>query len=311
MKTSYTKILAVIDPGNEEQKSISRAIEIAQKSDAIVTAFLTIYDFSYEMTTMLSTEERESMRAATVNDRTKWLSELVASIPSAESVTIDVKVVWHNRPYESIIYEVIDNKYDLIVKGTHQHSALKSIIFTPTDWHLLRKSPVSVLLVKDHAWPSNGNIIAAINVGTEDNDHQSLNSVVSEHAVYFAKMLDANLHFVNSYPGTPVNIAVEMPEFDPRNYNDTVKSHHVDAMKEHADIYGIDESRCHVREGLTEDVISHVAADIDAELVVIGTVGRLGISAALIGNTAEHVIDAIKCDLLALKPEGFKSPLED
>ena len=311
MKPSYEKILAVIDPSSEEQKSLSRAIEIAQKNKASVTAFLTIYDFSYEMTTMLSAEEREMMRSATVNDRTRWLSDLVSNITPTQSVDIDVKVGWHNRPFESIIYEVIDSQYDLVVKGTHQHSALKSIIFTPPDWHLLRKSPVSVLLVKDHAWPVQGNIIAAINVGTEDTDHKSLNTLVSEHAVYFTKMLDANLHFVNSYPGTPVNIAVEMPEFDPRNYNDTVKNHHIEAMTEHAAKYAINESQCHVREGLTEDVISHVASDIDAELVVIGTVGRVGISAALIGNTAEHVIDNINCDLLALKPAGFQSPLEE
>ena len=281
MKASYEKILAVIDPNSKEQKSVSRAIEIAQKTKASVTAFLTIYDFSYEMTTMLSSEERESMREATVNDRTKWLSDVISSMQSTESVNIDVKVVWHNRPYESVIYEVIDNKYDLIVKGTHQHGTLKSIVFTPTDWHLLRKSPVSVLLVKDHAWPTQGNIIAAINVGTEDEDHRSLNTLVSEHAVYFTNMLDANLHFVNSYPGTPVNIAVEMPEFDPRNYNDTVKNHHIEAMQEHAAHYGVSESQCHVKEGLTEDVISHVAKDIDAELVVIGTVGRVGISSAI------------------------------
>ena len=307
---SYNKILAVVDPSSEEQKSISRAIEIAEKANAQVTALLCIYDFSYEMTTMLSADERETMRSAMINERTRWLSDVVANIPSAENVDLDIKVVWHNRPFESIIYEVIDHQYDLIVKGTHLHSTLKSIIFTPTDWHLLRKAPASVLLVKDHAWPANGNVLAAINVGTEDSDHQSLNTIVSEHAAYFTELLDANLHFVNSYPGTPVNIAVEMPEFDPRNYNNTVKDYHVDAMREHAETYNVHENQCHVKEGLTEDVISQVASNIDAELVVIGTVGRQGISAALIGNTAEHVIDVITCDLLALKPDGFKSPLE-
>ncbi|TDF42337.1 universal stress protein UspE [Alteromonadaceae bacterium M269] len=307
---SYNKILAVVDPSSEEQKSISRAIEIAEKAKTQVTALLCIYDFSYEMTTMLSADERETMRSAMINERTRWLSDVVANIPSADRVDLDIKVVWHNRPFESIIYEVIDHQYDLIVKGTHLHSTLKSIIFTPTDWHLLRKAPASVLLVKDHAWPANGNVLAAINVGTEDSDHQSLNTIVSEHAAYFTELLDANLHFVNSYPGTPVNIAVEMPEFDPRNYNNTVKDYHVDAMQEHAETYNVHESQCHVKEGLTEDVISQVASNIDAELVVIGTVGRQGISAALIGNTAEHVIDIITCDLLALKPDGFKSPLE-
>jgi universal stress protein E len=43
--------------------------------------------------------------------------------------------------------------------------------------------------------------------------------------------------------------------------------------------------------------------------VVIGTVGRTGLSAALVGNTAEHVIDSLDCDVLALKPDGYVSPL--
>ncbi|HBY41917.1 MAG TPA: universal stress protein UspE, partial [Alteromonas sp.] len=43
--------------------------------------------------------------------------------------------------------------------------------------------------------------------------------------------------------------------------------------------------------------------------VIIGTVGRVGISAALIGNTAEHVIDELNCDVLAIKPDGFESPV--
>lgn len=42
----------------------------------------------------------------------------------------------------------------------------------------------------------------------------------------------------------------------------------------------------------------------------MGTVGRTGLSAALIGNTAEHVIDNINCDVLALKPDGYISPLD-
>jgi universal stress protein E len=39
-------------------------------------------------------------------------------------------------------------------------------------------------------------------------------------------------------------------------------------------------------------------------MVVIGTIGRTGLSAAIIGNTAEHVIDRLDCDVLALKPDS-------
>lgn len=308
--SQYQKILAVIEPDEERQKSLARALEIAEKTGASVTAFLTIYDFSYEMTTMLSVDERETMRQAVVDDRTDWLADIVESSLGDGSISIDIKVVWHNRPYESVIYEVIDNNYDLIVKGTQQHDTLKSVIFTPTDWHLLRKAPTPVLLVKEHDWPVGGQIIAAVNVGTEDEDHASLNDTVSQAALSFAEMLSGHVNLVNSYPGTPVNIAIEIPEFDPQSYNESVKNFHMESMQKHAARYHINENNCHVKEGLPEDVLPSVANLIDAELVIIGTVGRQGISAALIGNTAEHVIDKLDCDVLALKPKGFECPIK-
>jgi universal stress protein E len=86
--------------------------------------------------------------------------------------------------------------------------------------------------------------------------------------------------------------------------------HHQQAMIAHSNEFDISVANTHVEEGLPEAVIEHVAIKIDAELVILGTIGRTGISAALIGNTAEHVIDQLNCDVLALKPDGYVSPLE-
>jgi len=308
--SSFQNILAVIDPTQEQQKSLARALELAHKTDGKVTAFLSIYDFSYDMTTMLSVEEREMMRQAVVDDRTEWVKSITENLASDDADKLDVKVVWHNRSWESIISEATLGGYDLIVKGTHQHDTLKSVIFTPTDWHLLRKSPVSVLLVKDHAWPEDGTILGAVNVGSEDEAHLSLNHKITAICKEMASLLKSHTHLVNSYPGTPINIAIEIPEFDPQTYNDSVKDHHNNCMGTLALEADIPTSHCHVKEGLPEDVIPGLANELDAELVVIGTVGRQGLSAALIGNTAEHVIDMLDCDVLALKPDGFESPVK-
>ncbi|MFS1704306.1 universal stress protein, partial [Alteromonas sp. AMM-1] len=59
---NYTHILAVVETERNSQPALSRALELAAKTGANITAFMTIYDFSYEMTTMLSGEEREAMR---------------------------------------------------------------------------------------------------------------------------------------------------------------------------------------------------------------------------------------------------------
>ncbi|GIU02502.1 universal stress protein UspE [Shewanella sp. KT0246] len=306
----YNKILVVINPMTDHQPALARAVELASKSNASITAFLTIFDFSYEMTSILSSHEREAMRQGVIDQRETWLTEAIAPYIK-NGLSIDTKVVWHNRPFESVIKYAIEQEIDLLVKSTHEHDKLKSIIFTPTDWHLLRKAPIPVLMVKDHDWPVAGKILCAVNVASEDDEHSTLNTKIIESALNLAAKFSAQIHLVNGYPGTPVNLAIELPEFDAASYNDTVRMQHEQRIQYLANSFNIPLENCHVEEGLPEDVIPELALKLDAELVILGTVGRTGFSAALIGNTAEHVIDSINCDLLAVKPEGYKSPLED
>ncbi|KPZ57588.1 universal stress protein UspE [Pseudoalteromonas sp. P1-7a] len=300
------RILAVIDPTKDDHHGLARSIDLAKKSGASITAFMTVYDFSYEMTTMLSFEEREAMRKAVIADREIWLKDIISTYPD---INITTEVVWHNRPFEAIINTVIEQEYDLVVKSTHQHGALKSVIFTPTDWHLVRKCPTPVLFVKEMAWPEQGSILAAVNAVSENDEHVALNKRIIKDAQFLCELANAKLNLVNAYPATPINIAIEIPEFNPSLYNESVKKHHIESTNELAKTFNLTNEQCFIEEGLPEDVIPDVASRLNSELVVIGTVGRTGLSAALVGNTAEHVIDSLDCDVLALKPDGYVSPL--
>ena len=305
----YQKLLVVIDPTTDEQAALARAVELAERSQASITVFLSIFDLSYEMTSILSSQEREAMRQGVIDQRTAWLQDIITPYQS-RGIDIQSRVIWHNRPFESIIQYAIEGDYHLIVKATHEHDKLKAVIFTPTDWHLLRKAPMPVLMVKEHDWSKNGKILCAVNVATEDADHDSLNEKIIKHGLDLAKKFNAELHLVNGYPGTPVNLAIELPDFDANNFTASVRMQHEQRVSYLAESFGISPENCHVKEGLPEDVIPELAAELDVELVILGTIGRTALSAALIGNTAEHVIDSLNCDLLAIKPAGYKSPLE-
>lgn len=304
---NYQNILVVIDPNSEQQKALQRAVELAQKTNAKITALLCVYDFSYQMTTMLSKDERELMRTSVIEGSLTWLTSIVNKTTNKQ---VKIEVTWHHRPFEAIIKHVITNNYDLVIKATHEHNKLKAIIFTPTDWHLLRKCPCPVLLVKDHSWPINGNIIAAVNIGNSEPEQCSLNKKVTEEALNLAKIIKAKVNLVNAYPSQAMSLAIEVPEFDITQYNETVKNHHTQAMNKHCKPYPIKENNIYIREGLPENVIAELSEEIDAELVILGTIGRTGFSATLIGNTAEHTIDNLNCDVLALKPDGYISPLQ-
>ena len=114
-----SKILVVVDPTTENQVVLARAVTLASKCNAQVTVFLSIFDFSYEMTSILSNQEREAMRQGVIDQRLAWIQDLLAAYTHLQ-LNIDTQVIFkHNRPFESIINHAISGQYDLIVKGTH------------------------------------------------------------------------------------------------------------------------------------------------------------------------------------------------
>ncbi len=307
----YSKILVVADINNDEQPALARAMQLAQKSvsRSHITFFLSIYDFSYDMTSMLSKDERDAMRKGVIHQREAWMRSIAKEYIN-DSVDFDVVVVWHNRPYEAIIKEVFSGDHDIVIKGTRKHDILESVIFTPTDWHLLRKCPIPVLLIKHPDWPENASILASVHVGSENPTHIELNDHMVEQLTNISGRLEAKPYLINAYPVTPANITIELPEFDPATYSNAVRGHHLTAMKSLRQKHSYDEEQTVVEQGLPEDVIPQAAESLNAAMVILGTTGRTGLSAVFIGNTAEHVIDKINCDVLALKPQGYISPLD-
>ena len=67
----------------------------------------------------------------------------------------------------------------------------------------------------------------------------------------------------------------------------------------------------HIEEGPADVLIPHLAHKLGAVLTIIGTVARTGISGALIGNTAEVVLDSLDSDVLVLKPADIMDHLEE
>lgn len=53
--------------------------------------------------------------------------------------------------------------------------------------------------------------------------------------------------------------------------------------------------------------ISMLARKLDADLIVIGAVGRIGIKGLLMGNASDTKQQKVECSGLTVKPPGFES----
>jgi universal stress protein E len=59
----------------------------------------------------------------------------------------------------------------------------------------------------------------------------------------------------------------------------------------------------HLVEGQAETAIQQLSKKLKTQLVVQGTVGRTGLAATFIGNTAENILAGLTCEILTIKPD--------
>jgi len=64
---------------------------------------------------------------------------------------------------------------------------------------------------------------------------------------------------------------------------------------------GVDYQRLYAEEGRTDMVIVNLAAQLDAELVVVGTRARKGLQGVLLGNTSERLIHELDTDVVTVQ----------
>ena len=133
-------------------------------------------------------------------------------------------------------------------------------------------------MIKDHTRWEDRRVLAAVVENPVDELHDKLNQQVIAFTNDFAETYESDAHFVVAYHD--------------RNYEPDAAT-----MAERCHV-GRD--KMHIVHGQTDLVIANTARDIKADLIVIGTAGRTGIKATVIGNTSERLLDHTHCDVLVL-----------
>ena len=57
------------------------------------------------------------------------------------------------------------------------------------------------------------------------------------------------------------------------------------------------------------NAIAEAAQHSRSAIVVLGAISRSGIKRLIIGNTAERILDQLRCDILVVKPGKFRNPV--
>ncbi len=239
------------------------------------------------------------------HDHSAILADLNSTLQQ-EGYSASSQQAWHDNLHQTIITIQQAEGCGLVIKQHRPDNPLKKALLTPDDWKLLRYCPGPVLMVKtDKPW-ADGTILAAVDVGNADGEHRTLHASIINHAYEIAGLAKASLHVISAHP-SPMLSAAD-PVFQ---LKETIEARYREQCKAFQAEYDFSDEQLHIEEGPADVLIPFMAHKLNAAVTVIGTVARTGLSGALIGNTAEVVLDTLESDVLVLKPDAIIAHLEE
>jgi len=320
----FKDILCVVEPEEVSKPALERAVALAENNQAS----LTVIDIVPRVTAGTGIPEGEAgavdLQAALVDGYVQQLEALVE--PYRKRIKIETKVLT-GTPFLETIREVLRNGRDLVIK-IPEHQDWLDRLFGSDDMHLLRKCPCPVWLIKPQMPKAYRRILAAVDVEDayppqEMKPRHALNLKILEMASSMALADSADLHIVHAWDAIGESAMrhgafMKTPEETVNAYVEQVRRQHTAGLNallhdfssgKGQDALDYLKPQTHLVKGWARKEIPALAKQIDADLVVMGTVVRTGIPGFIMGNTAESILNQIDCSVLAIKPPGFETPV--
>ena len=269
---TLNKIFAVIDPTTDKQSALTSAMRIVAENKAIV-----LHAYAAIQSSGTNTDPAALQRVETAR-HLAWIESLVAPVRAAGN-EVKVEVEWTTDWRSAIVRAANSANADLVIKAAGSHSGAGRRVLQTSDWALLRQAHCPVYLIKKGTIESGANVLVAIDIARKDDLHSKLNERVLEFGRALVDSIpNSNLYAVNAY------------ESSEKFVSPSDLAHKAGIIRTHA----------HTVDGTPEKVIAAIAELVKADIVVIGTAARDGLKAAVIGNTAEKILDAIASNLLTV-----------
>jgi nucleotide-binding universal stress UspA family protein len=306
----FKNILYHADGDTPSHESLHRALALAQAN----TARLTVMDVVPATETAADIEQRcdlnlqELMRQRRLEQLEAWLE------PHTRNGSPIYTQVVSGTPFIELIRAVQRNGYDLLIKPPHPHEGLtERLLYGSFDLHLLRKCSCPVWIDRPESAHPYRNILAAVDPA--DLSCFDLNRLIMDLASSLAARESANLHVIHAWrmPGESMlrSGRARIPAREVERLLEETEQSHRQRLDELLRDYKLSAGSPGV--SLVKDkaakAITAVADSSHADLIVMGTVGRTGIPGFIIGNTAEDVLRTTHSSILAVKPQGFVSPV--
>lgn len=295
-------LLVVIDPTSaDKQPSLERASLVAERTGAALELLICDYNSALDDGFFTDRSAQQRARTALLAERLDWLEEMAKPLRD-KGIETSCKVRWGKPLYDEIIAHVKETGPDLVFRNATTHGTLQRLLFNNTSWQLIRRCPAPLWLVREGEW--RGQTAAA----ALDPVHSADKPAALDHRLIAAAQLleqsGMQTHYVHSYNPLPKTLVLEAElvlAYD--DYLASSEQRHRDAFAQLFAQYPVKPDQQHLLKGVPEEAIPAFVKEKNVDLLIMGAISRSNLENALIGNTAERVLENSDCDLLVIKPD--------
>jgi nucleotide-binding universal stress UspA family protein len=308
-KTALNHILVATDFSAHSQAALAQAVYLADRTKATVTVVHVVTHVaravpgtSFEVHWRIPPGELKRAERKLRKQAEQQLADAIAPHRSPGRKLRTETLV--GVPFVEIIKMVQKKGIDLVLAGTLGRSGLQRLLVGSTAERLVRKCPCPVWIVKPGQHVPPRTILNPV-------DFSEVSGRSLDLAAFLAQRFECALNVLHVISSADVAQEAAAPA--------TMRLHQRD-IKQGAEQRLSEFVSEHVPIGTTVDElvtlsepwrsIDVIARRLDADLIVMGSMGRVGIPGILIGNTAEKVLRLCNRSILAVKPAGFISPIQ-
>jgi universal stress protein E len=155
--------------------------------------------------------------------------------------------------------------------------------------------------------------MSAVDPGHPNDPSAALDHRILDITASMAKRFDAQAHAVHAYfPSTILTAAAGGMSPIVGVSAEALAAERAlrrSQIREITDAYEVADANLHVDAGMAAEYLPRTAAEWHADILVMGAIARSSLKRALIGSTAERVLETLPCDVLVVKLPDFAQNL--
>jgi nucleotide-binding universal stress UspA family protein len=307
----YHNLLYVSHGNADETEGLKQALSLARNNEATLSVLVVSPEFPKDFPEYQKKYEESLREEVEVS-----IKETKAAIKLDEGVVdISIELATDKTPAVKIIQHVLQHGHDLVIKEAEPRE--KKSGFKALDMDLLRKCPVPVWLCRPikHS-RQHIQVAVAIDPESQEPAAENLSKRMLELSRSLADSCSGELHIVSCWDYVfeeylRHNVWVKVADDELIRTVHGAQNEHRAALEKLIKASGVSGNQhVHHLRGKADELIPEFAKDKKIDILVMGTVARTGIPGFMIGNTAENIVQKLTCSLMALKPQGFVSPVK-